>query len=323
MPSSVPFTATAPAKINLALQVHGRRQDGFHELTSLVAGLELSDEVTFSSTGDRGVVLTCDDPALPTGPANLVIRAAEALADRLLSPPCGVRIELRKRIPVAAGLGGGSSDAAATLAALNVLWDAGLSDEQLVEIGARLGSDVPLFFFLPAAVIRGRGERVQPVALSWSGWVVLAHGGWEVLSREVYANWRESDQGERRADTLDRMLACRRAVELGPLLVNELEPAVYRTVPGVCDFREGLDDLTGISWRISGAGSTAMALFDQESEARRTAAGVTEGGLADRVMVVRTLGNRMNDSARRKQHGDFRDPREAGEELEGTTEGGL
>ena len=282
------LTASAPAKINLTLQVHGRRDDGYHTLSSLVVGCALFDDLRFSASDDPGVYLSCDDPGLPADRHNLVNRAAAALAQHVDRPP-GVSIELRKRIPLAAGLGGGSSDCATTLRTLNTLWNVGLTDGELARIGAQLGSDVPLFFSLPVALIGGRGEQVQPVVLRWSGWVVLAMGGWPVLSRQVFANWRPADRGPRDPGALDTLLSGTSASALSPLLVNELEPAVFRTEPAVRDFQSALVESSGHRWRISGAGSTAFALFDHEPEARRVAEMIHQHGLAKRVALVRTL----------------------------------
>lgn len=282
------LTVEAPAKVNLTLAVQGERADGFHSITSLVMGVRLDDELTFSPTTEAGVHLACDDPTIPVDERNLVVRAAMSLAERAAAPR-GVRIGLRKRIPVAAGLGGGSSDCATTLRTLNSLWDVNLDDAELAELGACIGSDVPLFFYLPAAIVTGRGEQVRPVSLPWTGWVVLAHGGWPVSTAEVYANWRESDRRPEKLGPLDDLLSCRRAAELTPRLFNDLEPAICRTVPAVGDFQRRLTDVTGHAWRLSGAGSTAFAIFDTENEARRTAERIDVPGPAKRVMVVEKL----------------------------------
>lgn len=288
----------APAKINLSLEIHERRSDGYHALTSLVIGVELFDEMTFTPAKNPGVHLVCDDPAVPVDDGNLVTRAAVLLAERV-GVLLGVRIELRKRIPVAAGLGGGSSDCAVALSTLNSLWNAGLPDDELAKLGAELGSDVPLFFSLPAAVVTGRGEHVRATALGWSGWVVLAFGGWAVPTGEVYANWRDEDHIARDSNVIEALLSCRSASELGPLLVNGLESAVFRTVPAVRAFRQGLEDSTGHCWRISGAGSTAFTLFDTEGEARRMGEALRQKQQAKRVMVVRTFNKSMSTCVRR------------------------
>src|SRR5215470_326371 len=156
-PASV--VVLAPAKVNLTLQVIGRRVDGYHELVSWVAPLDLCDELIIDASAGEGVALSCDSPGLESGRSNLVVRAAEALAREAGVEP-RLRIQLRKRIPIAAGLGGGSSDAAATIVALNRLWRLGWSRDRLAEIGAEIGSDVALFVIGMPCVIRGRGERV-------------------------------------------------------------------------------------------------------------------------------------------------------------------
>ncbi|MCK4661095.1 MAG: 4-(cytidine 5'-diphospho)-2-C-methyl-D-erythritol kinase [Phycisphaerae bacterium] len=283
--------AKAPAKINLVLRVHGRRADGYHSLTSLVTGIELCDEMTFAPARRAGIHLVCDDPTLAVGCGNLVTRAARLLTEHA-AEPCGVRIELRKQIPIAAGLGGGSSDCATTLAVLNRFWNTGLTDKKIAELGAQLGSDVPLFFAMPAAVVAGRGEQVKPVRLDWCGWVVLAFGGWAVSTPEVYANWREEDHTQSDCNALERVASCQSASEMGHLLVNELELAVYRTVPEVRDFHQNLAGHTGHPWRISGAGSTAFALFDRQSEAQRVGEAIQKAELATRVVVTRNLSYR-------------------------------
>jgi 4-diphosphocytidyl-2-C-methyl-D-erythritol kinase len=282
------LTVSAPAKLNLLLRIHGRRADGYHALTSLVVGVELFDELTFTRTPQPGVHLTCDDPTLPVDDDNLVVRAAARLAARVRRPE-GVRIALTKRIPVAAGLGGGSSDCAATLQALNRLWGAGWAADELQELGAELGSDVPLFFHLPAAVITGRGECVRSVRPAWSGWVVLACGGWAVSTPAVYAQWQATDGARTAEGAVDAMLSCRTAAELSRHLCNELEPAVFRAVPAVRGLVEGLAEATGMPWRISGAGSTAFALFDQEVDARHVADVLRATARAPRLVVVRMI----------------------------------
>ena len=155
--------ARAPAKMNLSLRVGPIGPDGYHRLDSVVAKITLYDELTFAVRGDDVLSLTCDDPAVAVGEENLVLRAARALQPA--SRGAGADIVLRKRIPTGAGLGGGSADAAAALHALNQLWHCRHDACALSAVAAQLGSDVPLFLGSPAARIRGRGERVDAVAL--------------------------------------------------------------------------------------------------------------------------------------------------------------
>ncbi|MBN2446828.1 MAG: 4-(cytidine 5'-diphospho)-2-C-methyl-D-erythritol kinase, partial [Phycisphaerae bacterium] len=155
-------TRHSPAKINLTLAVLGTRPDGFHVLESLVALLEFGDTIDFTPRTDDQLDLACPHPDVPADGSNLILRAAERLRE-VAGRQCGVDIKLDKRIPPGSGLGGGSSNAATTLAALNEIWELGLSSEQLSGIAAELGSDVPLFLRGPLSIIRGRGEMVQPV----------------------------------------------------------------------------------------------------------------------------------------------------------------
>src|SRR5947208_3153678 len=163
----------APAKVNLHLEVLGRRPDGYHELATLMVAVSLHDTLDLRDEPAGAVRLSCDQPDLSAGPDNLVCRAAE-LVRRRAGHAGGVGITLRKRIPLAAGLAGGSSDAAATLAGLNRLWRLGWSNAELARLGAELGSDVAFFFATPAAWCTGRGERVEPLTLGRPLDLVLA-----------------------------------------------------------------------------------------------------------------------------------------------------
>src|SRR5437762_10550220 len=148
----------APAKINLSLKILGRRSDGFHEIETLIAPITLCDQLEIgTSNSSNGIRFSCDDPSVPAGDNNLIVRAAKAFfAATKLKP--AVSIELNKRIPHGAGLGGGSSDAASTLLALNELFETKLPRETLVEIAEPIGSDVPFFIFQSSALCKGRGE---------------------------------------------------------------------------------------------------------------------------------------------------------------------
>ena len=155
----------APAKLNLFLEVLGRRPDGYHEIESLMVAVSLYDTLTFTDDPSGEISLRCNDPALPVGSDNLVVKAAERLrasADSLR----GARIVLDKAIPAQAGLGGGSSDAAATLVALDRLWDLRTPPKTLDDLAGEIGSDVAFFMHAPAAVCRGRGEQVESVPLN-------------------------------------------------------------------------------------------------------------------------------------------------------------
>src|SRR6185437_5990973 len=153
-----------PAKVNLFLEVLARRSDGYHELATLMLAVSLYDTLEFTEEPTGATALHCDHPSLSTGPDNLICRAVE-LVRRESGRSDGVGIRLWKRIPMAAGLAGGSSDAAATLAGLNCLWHLGWDCGRLARLGAELGSDVSFFFAAPSAWCTGRGERIEPMRL--------------------------------------------------------------------------------------------------------------------------------------------------------------
>src|SRR5207244_11150890 len=153
----------APAKINLSLKILGRRGDGFHEVEMLIAPSSLADKIDIEKQ-NRWIDFSCDDPTLSTGDDNLVVRAAKLFFEKTKISG-GVGIKLHKTIPHGAGLGGGSSDAAATLRALNELFETKLSVDELAKLGSTIGSDVSFFLFESAAICKGRGESVEPTKL--------------------------------------------------------------------------------------------------------------------------------------------------------------
>ena len=178
----------APAKINLALDILGKRQDGFHEVAMIMQSVDLHDTVELTLCGS-GISLACDSKELPCDQGNLAFRAAELLA-QLCGVKQGVHIGLTKRIPLAAGLAGGSSDAAAVLRGLNVLWKLSLTPHDLEKMAARLGSDVPFCLWGGTALATGRGEILTPLP-NFAGYgVVLANPPLQVSTSWVYGNYR-------------------------------------------------------------------------------------------------------------------------------------
>src|SRR6058998_3171058 len=179
----------APAKINLSLKILGRRSDGFHEIETLIAPITLCDQLEIgTSNSSNGIRFSCDDPSVPAGDNNLIVRAAKAFfAATKLKP--AVSIELNKRIPHGAGLGGGSSDAASTLLALNELFEAKLSREALTEIAEPIGSDIPFFIFQSAALCKGHGEIVSAVKLNRQFSILLLKPAFAVSTGWAYSHW--------------------------------------------------------------------------------------------------------------------------------------
>ena len=177
--------AWAPAKVNLFLEVLARRPDGYHEIATLMVAVSLYDTLEFAPAPDDTLELTCDNDELSVGPDNLILRAALLLRHHS-GTQRGARIRLSKRIPMAAGLAGGSTDAAAALAGLNVLWGLDQPANELASLGGQIGSDVPFFFRTPAAWCTGRGEKVQALELLRPLWFVLACPGVGLSTAEVY-----------------------------------------------------------------------------------------------------------------------------------------
>ena len=182
----------APAKINLSFRIQGRRDDGYHEIETLMSPVSLYDELTFTrADAGSAIEFTCDDVSLPTGEDNLVLKAARLfLATAGLQ--AGLKIELRKRIPHGAGLGGGSSDAATALLGLNELFGTGFDLTTMSQLGAQLGSDVPFFIFRSAAFCRGRGELVEPTTLPERLHLLLLKPAFGVSTPWAYARWKDS-----------------------------------------------------------------------------------------------------------------------------------
>jgi 4-diphosphocytidyl-2-C-methyl-D-erythritol kinase len=280
-------TATAPAKVNLFLELLARRPDGFHELETLMVAVSLADTITAMPAD--ALTLTCSDPSLPTGPDNLVLKAADALR-RHAGVTAGARLHLHKRIPAAAGLAGGSSDAAATLNALNRLWGLGLSADALRRIAAEIGSDVAFFLEPPAAWCTGRGEVVTPVRSGARLHFVLVCPPEGLSTAAVYRQCRVPAQ-PRSGDAVRAAFSSGDVAALGRQLFNRLQEPAEALAPAVRDLRLMLARHAP-ACLMSGSGSTLFALCPDHRSAVRLA-GRLRAELAPapptRVFVVRSL----------------------------------
>jgi 4-diphosphocytidyl-2-C-methyl-D-erythritol kinase len=265
----------APAKVNLFLEVLAKRADGYHEINTLMVTVSLYDTLEFKEEASGDVRLHCDHPDLSTGPDNLVSRAAELLRHRG-DVRRGASIHLAKRIPLAAGLAGGSSDAAATLAGLNQLWDLNLTNDALAVLGAQLGSDVPFFFATPAAWCTGRGERVTPVPLGRPLTFVLARPAAGLSTAEVYRNVTVPEQ-PRSGTELREAVQSGDAQALGQRLHNRLQDPAERLCPDVAHLRERLAALAPAGVLMSGSGTSVFALCRDHAEALRVVRGLESG----------------------------------------------
>jgi 4-diphosphocytidyl-2-C-methyl-D-erythritol kinase len=264
------FALKAHAKINLTLEALAKRPDGFHELRSLMAKLGLHDTLRFSPAPGGRLSLSCSARGLSVGEDNLVMRAARLLQSAA-GRPLGARIRLVKRIPMAAGLAGGSADAAAALLGLNRLWRLRLSPRQLKALALRLGSDVP-FCLDPclAAVARGRGERLARVAGLPPLAVALVKPDISVATAWVYKNLKVKSLPQGPATA--KSLAALRRGDLQALRqhgINHLESVTIPAHPVIAAIKGDLDKAGALFSRMSGSGPTVFALFAKQSEAKK------------------------------------------------------
>ena len=252
----------APAKINLSLKILGRRSDGFHELETFIAPISLCDEISIeSSDGREGIEFRCDHPSVPAGDDNLIIRAARKFFDATRLKP-SVCIELKKKIPHGAGLGGGSSDAASTLLALNELFERKLPREALTEIAGGIGSDVPFFIFQSAALCKGRGELVTPLRLRQSLSLLLLKPGFAVSTAWAYTHWHDSREIPSVSYAAQEFA--------GQTLVNDLERPVFEKFVFLAQLKMWLLNQAEVGAALmSGSGSTVFGLLGENADADR------------------------------------------------------
>lgn len=268
----------APAKINLTLRVLGKRADGYHELESVMQMITLSDLLTLDSAEE--LTFTCSDPTLENDD-NLVVRAA-----RLLEPfnaiSRGARIHLEKRIPVQAGLGGGSSDAAAVLLALNELWEIRKPLDELAPMAASLGSDVPFFLYTPTAIVRGRGEDITPLPHRAPCHIVLGKPGAGLSTAKIYSELRAHlHLTARSPHQLPETQSMARALQKGDMaaiagaLANDLEGPALVQMPELYHIRERMLQLGALGVLLCGSGSAVFGIFPDEDTARHAALDLT------------------------------------------------
>ncbi len=282
----------APAKLNLFLEILRKRPDGFHELESLMVGIDLFDTITVRRTSANVIALTCEPAGLPTNADNLVIKAAEALRTHVRRPDLGAELHLNKRIPQQAGLAGGSSDAALTLLALNEIWKLALTRTELAAIAATVGSDVAFFLTPPAAWCTGRGEVVTPERVARPIDFVLVCPPIGLATVEVYRRLRVPATPVA-SDALREAVASGNLSAVGESLFNRLEEPAFELSPMVQQIRHRLDGLNPWGARMSGSGSAVFAVCQNRADAIRLAATFRASRPVDepesRVLVVRSL----------------------------------
>ena len=253
----------APAKINLSLHVLRRRPDGYHDLASVMQKISIYDELIFSPC-DGGIKLCCPGTDLPTDEKNLVYRAARAIFQHA-GYTGGVEIVLTKKIPSAAGLGGGSSDAAATLVALNDLCSLNVSQSDLLKLGAKLGADVPFFVFGSRAFATGIGDELQALPDFPPLNIILINPAFELSTRKVYENLNLALTKKKNNYSIPRFYALGDVIRE---LHNDLEAVSFRMHPQLNAFKQLLLDEGALGALMSGSGPTLFGIFADEKSAK-------------------------------------------------------
>lgn len=286
LPNHRTIKVNAHAKVNLTLDVLGKRPDGFHEVSMLMQSVELHDTLHISPI-DSGIELTCDRANLPCDRENLAFRAAELMGEKY--GRSGVRIHLEKRIPVAAGLAGGSTDAAAVIKGLDILWELELPSARLEELASCLGSDVPFCLWGGLAKAVGRGEILQPLPDCPNWGVVLVKPEFEVSTAWVYGNYEE-DRVKRRPDET-RILAAlsdQNIAGVSAELVNVLEAVTIARYPELDSLKEMLLKAGATGVLMSGSGPTVFGITP-DAESARIVAGRLDLPLNIAVIATETV----------------------------------
>ncbi|MBI3315097.1 MAG: 4-(cytidine 5'-diphospho)-2-C-methyl-D-erythritol kinase [Candidatus Omnitrophica bacterium] len=290
MPS---ITLLAPAKLNLVLDVLGKRPDGFHELRTVFERIGLCDTITLTANPHGPIRVTCDHPHVPKGPRNLAFRAARQIQQEY-GVRQGVDIRIVKRIPVAAGLAGGSSNAAAVLMGVNRLWRLHLSQKRLARHAVRLGSDVAFFMYdTPFALGTGRGEKIRPLRARTKLWHVLVTPKVKMYTKEVFARLTRKAKSLKLTKKRDNVNICLPYLRkgdfqgLGAVLSNDLEPSILSLRPDLVRLKKKLSDAGAAGVCFSGSGPSVFALASGRAQAESIKDGFDKR--FTQVFVVPTL----------------------------------
>lgn len=260
-------TLKAPAKVNYLLDVIRRRPDGYHDLRMVMQRVNLCDDIAITLTASPGITVTCGKNGVPDGPGNIAWKAARTMLD-LAGTGAGVEISITKNIPVAAGLGGGSSDAATVLMGLNELLELHLSDQRLMEIGVQLGADVPFFIFKKTALAEGIGEQLQCMPPMPPAWVLLVNPGVHVSTAWVYNNLKLTNGRE-----LAKLPEFFNSIEdVCSIFSNDLETVTIPSFPVIAGIKEKMLANGACAAMMSGSGPTVFGLFKNRESAEKAQA---------------------------------------------------
>ena len=281
------YTLIAPAKINLYLEILGMRPDGYHELAMIMQSIELADYIEINANGTDNIRLHCQHPEVPLDRTNIAYRAAKLMAEQFpdaFAKFGGIDIEIDKRIPVAAGLAGGSTNAAAILIGLDLMWKLGLTQSELQELAALLGSDVPFCIAGGTAIATGRGEILSPLPVLDNLYVVLAkYRSLGVSTAWAYTTYREKFGNSYACDTstmqerstklnsgaLVSAIAHKDGIKIGQSLYNDLERVVLPAHPQVEQLRQAFQNQNILGTMMSGSGPSVFALVESDAQAQQ------------------------------------------------------
>ncbi|GAA3343419.1 4-(cytidine 5'-diphospho)-2-C-methyl-D-erythritol kinase [Lysinibacillus fusiformis] len=279
----------APAKINLTLDVLYKRPDNFHEVEMVMTTVDLADRISLESREDGVIQIISTDNFVPNDHRNFAYQAARLIKDTY-GIKQGVSITIEKEIPIAAGLAGGSSDAAATLKGLNELWNLGLSIDELAELGAKIGSDVSFCVYGGTALATGRGEIIKEIPAPPNCWVVLAKPKIGVSTAEVYGGLKVEGLEHPNTKKMIKAIETKDYELLCSSLGNVLETVTFKLHPEVVMLKEQMKRFGADATLMSGSGPTVFGLVDSEARVSRIYNGLR--GFCEEVYAVRILGER-------------------------------
>ena len=279
------YSLIAPAKINLSLEIIGDRPDGFHELVMILQSVDLADKIKIQPSDTQDIYIYCDCPEVPADRTNLAYRAAELMCKtfpEVYANYGGVAIKIEKNIPIAAGLAGGSGNAAAVLVGMNLIWNLGLTRSELQDLAAELGSDIPFCISGGTAIATGRGEQLASIENLKDIWVVLAkYDNISVSTPWAYQTYRQqygdsyvndptqvnSRTAAIQTSPLVNAIANKDSAKIGKLIYNDLEKVVFPKYPLVAELKSAFAAQDVLGTMMSGSGSTVFALCESEAKA--------------------------------------------------------
>jgi len=281
-------SVSAPAKVNLLLRVTGKREDGYHEIKSVFQKIDLCDTLTFAEAPDGRIEIQCDNPQVPVDESNLIVMTAKLLKKET-GVTKGVKIVLTKKIPLSAGLGGGSSDAAVTLKELNRRWKTGLPEVKLQEIAFRLGADVPFFLGSALAKVEGAGEKVTPLKVKKSLSALIVNPGFGISAEEAYSRSQFQFAGFNLDHELEADIESGDPARICRHLKNDLEPYALSHYPELAKLKDKIEKTSPqpLGSVVTGSGPTIFALYSDMDTARL--AGQKLKGATPFIEAVNTL----------------------------------